>query len=105
MILRPTVFNVQVSALDVAGVRQTAANRSDVFASCFERPGFEIADHRHRGLLRSRRDRPCRRRPAEQCDDLAPSDHSITSSAMASSLSGIWRPSALAVLRLITNSN
>ena len=31
--------------------------------------------------------------------------HSITSSASASSLSGIWRPSALAVLRLITNSN
>src|SRR5512133_4019904 len=31
--------------------------------------------------------------------------HSITSSAMASSLSGTWRPSALAVLRLITNSN
>src|SRR5262245_38341515 len=31
--------------------------------------------------------------------------HSITSSARASSLSGIWRPSALAVLRLITNSN
>ena len=32
-------------------------------------------------------------------------NHSITSSAMASSLSGIWRPSALAVLRLIINSS
>ena len=31
--------------------------------------------------------------------------HSITSSAVASNLSGIVRPSALAVLRLITNSN
>jgi hypothetical protein len=31
--------------------------------------------------------------------------YSITSSAVASSLSGIWRPSAFAVLRLITNSN
>ena len=31
--------------------------------------------------------------------------HSITSSASASSLSGISRPSDLAVLRLITNSN
>src|SRR5262244_3830053 len=30
--------------------------------------------------------------------------HSITSSASARSLSGIWRPSALAVLRLITVS-
>jgi hypothetical protein len=31
--------------------------------------------------------------------------YSITSSASASSLSGISRPSAFAVLRLITNSN
>jgi hypothetical protein len=31
--------------------------------------------------------------------------HSITSSARASSVSGIWRPSALAVLRLMTISN
>src|SRR5262249_12888478 len=33
------------------------------------------------------------------------SPYSIASSARASSLSGIWRPSALAVLRLSTNSN
>src|SRR5262245_27412206 len=33
------------------------------------------------------------------------SHHSITSSASASSLSGIWRPSVLAVLRLIINSS
>jgi len=32
----------------------------------------EIADPRHRGLLRARRERP-RRRSAEQCDELAPS--------------------------------
>src|SRR5262249_21369005 len=43
-------------------------------------------------------------RAAEQRDELAPF-HSITSSARASSLSGIWRPSALAVLRFMTNSN
>src|SRR5262249_10638710 len=34
-----------------------------------------------------------------------PSHHSITSSAMASSPGGKLRPNALAVLRLITNSN
>ena len=33
-----------------------------------------------------------------------PSHHSITSSASASSLSGIWRPSAFVVLRLMINS-
>src|SRR5262249_40544184 len=54
-------------------------------------------------VLRAHRQRP-RRRPAEQRYEVAPPDHSITSSASASSLSGIWRPSALAVLRLIFNS-
>jgi len=54
-------------------------------------------------LLRARRKRPsCR--AAEQRDELA-AFHSITSSASASSLSGIWRPSDLAVLRLMTSSN
>ena len=54
-------------------------------------------------LLRARRQRP-RRRAAEKRDELAPL-HSITSSARASNLSGIARLNALAVLRLITNSN
>src|SRR5262245_46525735 len=48
-------------------------------------------------LLRSRCERP-HRRAAEQSDEIAPPNHSITSSAMASSLSGTVRPSALAVL-------
>src|SRR5262245_63591316 len=52
-------------------------------------------------LLRARRERPSRRRAAEQGDEVA-SFHSITSSAIASSLSGTFRPSALAVRRLIT---
>ena len=42
--------------------------------------------------------------PTEPHDELAPF-HSITSSARASSVGGTSRPSALAVLRLITNSN
>ena len=45
-----------------------------------------------------------RRRAAEQRDELPP-PHSITSSARASSVGGISRPSALAVLRLMTSSN
>src|SRR5262249_59639883 len=44
------------------------------------------------------------RRAAEQRDELT-TPHSITSSAMASSPGGKLRPNALAVLRLITNSN
>src|SRR5262245_9472987 len=54
-------------------------------------------------LLRARRARP-RRCAAEQRDDLAPRCHSITSSARARRVAGMSRPSALAVLRLITSS-
>ena len=68
-------------------------------------PGHEHADAPHPlALLRPRRDRPRRRRAAEQRDELAPF-HSITSSARASSDGGTSRPSAFAVLRLITSSN
>src|SRR5262249_33974927 len=54
-------------------------------------------------LLRPRCQRPCSR-AAEQRDELAP-PHSITSSARDIKLSENFTPSALAVLRLITNSN
>src|SRR5262249_58401641 len=56
-------------------------------------------------LLRARRERPRRRTATEQRNELAPPNHSITSSASASSFAGICRPNALAVVRLITNSN
>src|SRR5258708_37663129 len=55
-------------------------------------------------LLRARRERPHRRRAAEQRDELA-AVHSITSPAIASSLSGTVRPSILAVEALMTSSN
>src|SRR5262249_9725153 len=63
----------------------------------------EDAHHRHRRLLRVRREWP-RCRAAEQHDEVA-APHSITSSASASKLGGTIRPSALAVLRLIASSN
>src|SRR5262249_32513341 len=53
--------------------------------------------------LRPRRERPCDCRAAKQRDELA-ALHSITSSARASTVAGISRPSALAVFRLITSS-
>jgi hypothetical protein len=52
-------------------------------------------------LLRPRHHRPRRSTP-EPYDELPPL-HWITSSAVANSVSGIVRPSALAVLRLMTN--
>src|SRR5262249_9554108 len=69
----------------------------------------ERADTRHLCLLlRARRERPSGRRAAKQRNELAPlhlRDHSITSSARASSVSGTVRPSAFAVFRLISSSN
>src|SRR5262249_55376963 len=59
--------------------------------------------HRRR-LLRLCCKRPCRSHASEQADELAPL-HSITSSARASSVGGISRPRALAVVRLMTRSN
>src|SRR5258707_4710531 len=58
----------------------------------------------HLRLLRARREWPHRRRAAEERDEIA-ALHSITSSASAISLSGIVRPSALAVFRVMTSSN
>src|SRR5262245_54791351 len=55
-------------------------------------------------LLRAHRKRPRRRRAAEQRDELAAADHSITSSARASSFAGTSSPSALAATTLMTNS-
>src|SRR5262249_50739186 len=60
------------------------------------------------GLLSARHERPRDGRAAEQRDELPAlhlRGHSMTSSARASSLSGIWRPSAFAVLRLMLNPN
>src|SRR5262245_1861562 len=66
--------------------------------------GIEIADHRHRWLLRACRVRPGGRRAAEQREELA-AFHSITLSVRASSVGETSRPSALAVIRLMTKSN
>src|SRR5262249_45129476 len=80
------------------------------FWETVRRLAMEKADKRSDDLLRPcrerpRRHRPTRCRPAEQRDDLAAPDHSITSSARARILSGTSMPSALAVLRLMMSSN
>src|SRR6516165_7196266 len=66
---------------------------------------MEEPDHRHRRLLRARRERPRGSRAAKQRYELAPAAHSITSSARSRNASGIVRPSALAVVKLMTRSN
>src|SRR5262245_187275 len=89
--------------LEKACLVQALSECSHEFLAVIERSATQNSDYRHRRLLRFRDERP-RRRASEQRDELAAPDHSITSSARASSDGGTSRPSALAVFRLITSS-
>src|SRR5262249_21135245 len=102
----PAIVDADVAAVAPAELLKRLPERRQV------RPRFRIilderVEHADPAdtvcLLRPRRQRP-RHRAADQRDDLA-ALHSIPSSARASTLGGISRPSALAVLRLITSSN
>src|SRR5262249_36373547 len=101
--LRPAIFDRDSATLNPAELPEALreCGRSLAFAQ-----GCALtqkADGRQLPrLLRTRRERP-RRHAAEQRDEAAPF-HSSTSSAATSSLAGTVRPSALALLRLITNS-
>ena len=103
LIFRRAIFDRDVLALDEACFLQALAERGHEVRRVGERRAAEKSDHRHRRLLRARRERPRGRRAAEKRDELAP-PHSITSSARASSVVDS-RPSAFAVLRLMTSSN
>src|SRR5262249_26091486 len=100
--LRPAIFDRHVAAFDVAGFLQGLTECSRHWLVSGRRLGVEKSDHRHRRLLRARRERPRDGRAAEQRDELA-ALHSITSSAVASSVDGTERPSALAVFAFIAN--
>src|SRR5262249_60560012 len=92
----------QIEAVDPAQLLQGLCEHHATLLSFRIVPGVEHPDAPHPlALLRARRNRP-RRRAAKQADELPP-PHSITSSARASNVGGISRPSALAVLRLMTS--
>src|SRR5262249_27249075 len=97
-IVGPAVLDRKIYAFAIAGVLEALGKSAQRPQKSFGRLRIEKPNHRHRRLLRARRQWP-RRRAAEQRDELTPS-HSITSSAMASSVGGTLRPSAFAVLRL-----
>src|SRR5262249_32678833 len=102
---RPASVDPNVATDHPAQLLQLLQERTDaslifrIIGGC----SLDDADPPHAlGLLRPRRERPCRR-TAEQRDERA-APHSITSSARASSVGGTVSPSAFAVLRLITSS-
>src|SRR5262249_22941331 len=97
-----TILDHDVLPLDIADFLQALTKRVNEMWGVGDRRAAKKTDPRHY-LLRARRERPsCR--AAQQRDERA-TPHSITSSASASSLSGIARPSVFAVLRLITSWN
>src|SRR5262249_9163973 len=105
MTFRPAIFDIDVLPFDIANLTQSLAECVDSGRRFTWRSAAEESDHWHRRLLRARRERPSCSRAAEQCDELAAAAHSITSSARAKNVSGIVRPSALMVVRLMTSSN
>src|SRR5262245_9930745 len=61
--------------------------------------------HGHRRLLPARRERPRHSHADEQSDELAATNHSMTSSARTSTDGGIINPRAFAALSLMTSSS
>src|SRR6266487_995683 len=104
LIFRRTVFDQDVLALDEACFLEALAEGCHEVRGVSERGVPQETNNRHRRLLRACRQRPRGRRAAEQGDELAPPNHSITSSARASSIGGTSRPSALAAFKLSTSS-
>jgi hypothetical protein len=70
-ILGPAVFDRDILALQIAGLFQPLPDGLYAESVSLRRSGKEQADHRHRRLLRARRERP-RRRAAEEGDERAP---------------------------------
>src|SRR5262249_37464479 len=103
MPVRPAVFDGDVFAFDKTRFFQTALECGHERSPFCGGWATKKADHWDSPMLRARRARPRHRRAAEQRDELA-AFHSITSSARASSVAGTSRPSAFAVLRLMTSS-
>src|SRR5262249_33511921 len=66
----PAVFNADIVVLDIAGLNEALPERGNGIFECSGRSSVEEPDHRHRRLLRARRERP-HRRTAEQRDEPA----------------------------------
>src|SRR5215475_13281795 len=106
--LGPAILDGDGSILDPAEFAQPLYKSSSPLAPCQRSGRAQESDGRQLArLLPLRHHRPSSR-AAEQRDEVAPSylrGHSITSSAVCRNGSGMVRPSAFAVLRLMTSSN
>src|SRR5262249_43505572 len=105
MIVRPTLLDRDVAPLDPAKLAQSVDECINPLTVRVAPTRAKIPDGRQLAcLLRPCRERPRHRRAAEKRDELAALNHSMTSSARASSVDGKSRPSGLAVFKLTTGS-
>src|SRR5262249_187254 len=72
----PPVFNRYVTAFIITASAETLMECRHKVFRCAGRCLIEVANHRHRRLLRARRERPCRR-AAEERDELTASHCSM----------------------------
>jgi hypothetical protein len=70
--LGPAIFDRDVLPLDVSALLQPLMECCECIGGLARGPTAEKADHRHRRLLRTRRERPRDSRAAKQPDDIAP---------------------------------
>src|SRR5262245_64879970 len=89
LILRPAILDRHILAFDVPAFADALPECGHKTCSVGGRRAAEEPDHRHRRLLRARRERPCDGRSAEQRYERA-ALHSITSSARARGSSIAW---------------
>jgi hypothetical protein len=74
LMVRPAIFARYIPTLDIAGFIQAPLKGDQSRSVKLLRCGGKKPNHRHRRLLRARRERPRRRRAAEQRDELTPSN-------------------------------
>src|SRR5215813_3114426 len=102
------ISHVEVPTLDIAELSHACEKSIDVPSDGGNilRASTQPADQRPlpANLLCARRERPCESRAADQRDEVAAHNHSITSSARARTDGEISSPSALAVFMLTTSS-
>src|ERR1700732_3824908 len=98
------MLDLDVPAFDKSCLAEAEPECGSQGGKSLGRGETKIADHRERLLLRTGGERPRGYRAADQRNELAP-PHSITSSASASMLGGIWTPSAFAALTLMMYLN
>src|SRR5215469_11477030 len=103
----PMLVEFDITALDPSRFSQCITQSLDMSSvlGVVLGIGHQNAHSAHRlGLLRARRQRPYRRRAADERDELTPL-HSTTRSARAMTVGGTVMPSPLATVRLMLSSN